>query len=312
MIKAVITGPTGIGKSKFVLDLAESLNAEIIGADSRQIYSEVTIGVATPPLEDLERIPHHLVKCKSITERYSVGQYYKDVKSIVEKHPHKNFVIVGGTGFYIKAITQGLVHLPDIDLIARNQASDELKSMGYQRFYESLQHIDPVAIEKIKPTDTHRLLRIKEIFIQTGKSWSSFLEEKLPALTRNPIVNLSRPRDELYNRINSRVISMIEEGWIDEVISLSEAGFNFTEPGLNSLGYPEIYAILKGGHMRDNGIPATIRDDLIELISKKTRNYAKRQMTFVRTQLPNTVEIPMEKGYDLEAICGKIKKNDFF
>lgn len=312
MIKAVITGPTGIGKSKFVLDLAEKLNAEIIGADSRQIYSEVAIGVATPPKEDLERVPHHLVGFKSIIDSYSVGEYYKDVQNIQNRHPNKDYIVVGGTGFYIKAITQGLVDLPQVELCARQKAREELEAMGHQLFYESLEKIDSIALDKVKPTDTHRLLRIKEVYLQTGKSWSSFISNRLPALASAPIIELSRPRDELYSRINSRVNEMIKTGWVDEVIGLSGAGFSFSEPGLNSLGYSEIHEILKSAHMVEKNVPKGTRAELIELISKKTRNYAKRQLTFVRTQIPNTFEIPIEKGYDLSAICEKIKKNNFF
>lgn len=312
MIIAIITGPTGIGKTQTVIQLANTFGAEIVNADSRQVYKDVHIGVASPSQEDYNQVPHHLFEFLPLEKSYSVGEYYQDVRALLDSNPDKKFLLVGGTGFYIKAIVSGLSNTPSIDMSIRSQVQTDIQERGLEEVFLEAQGIDPVACAKIPSTDNHRIGRIVEVYRQTGRTWSSFEDEKLPPLSSAPIFVLERPRDILYQRINERVLTMLEEGWLQEVKLLVSQGVDFELPGLNALGYKELGLYLQ---TRDNGesdFKNQEFEDLIQLISKKTRNYAKRQMTFMRTQLPETTAINLEKSGYFGRILKKIKKNDFF
>lgn len=304
MIIACITGPTGVGKSHHVIRLAKRLGAEIVGCDSRQVYQGVSIGVATPSQADLDFIRHHLVGFLPLDERYSVGKFYQDMQFFVQSD--KPFILVGGTGFYIKAIQQGLHQIPEIEPEVREYVRMELANQGLVSFRTRAAKIDPKAFEKIGHTDTYRLSRVVEVYEQTQKTWSSFLENKLPPLYQKDVYTLERPRNDLYQRINARVSSMIDAGWIDEIRTLSAKGYTFEEPGLNAIGYKEILNEIIDVPNREN-----VSQEVVDQIAKKTRNYAKRQMTFIRTQIQKTSSINMESPSEWETIVEKIKKKNF-
>ena len=271
----IIGGPTGVGKTNVAISLAEHYQAEIVNADSRQVYTELNIGVGKPTKEQLKAIPHHLIGHVSIHEPYSAGQYAKDALAIVDELFLKNRIVIvsGGTGLCLKAIMQGLDEFPDVSVEIVDRWTARWKEAGIEYLANTLEKIDPDYYAMVDRKNPMRLIRALSVSESTGKPFSSFRSN--PSMERAykifPIL-LERPREELYSRINQRVIDMLDQGWLEEARSL----FPFRHlKSLNTVGYKELFEVLEGKMELPEAIPK---------IQQTTRNYAKRQLTWWRNQ----------------------------
>jgi len=271
----IIGGPTGVGKTDVSLALARHYHTEIINADSRQVYAELTIGVGKPTTEELNSIPHHLIGHISIHQHYSAGQFAKDALAKIDfLFVKKNIVIVsGGTGLYLNAILQGLDEFPEIPNEVVDRWTTLWREEGVDVLMEKLKKLDPDYAASVDSQNPMRLLRALSVSEFTGKPFSSFQlnVKKERAFTAIPIL-LERPREELYDTINQRVLKMMDQGWMEEARSLLPWR---TLKSLNTVGYKELFQVLTGAMTWEEAVP---------LIQQTTRNYAKRQITWWRHQ----------------------------
>lgn len=268
-----VVGPTAIGKTALSIKLANYFKTEIISADSRQFFKEMSIGTAAPTEEELAAAPHHFIHHKSITEDYNVGAFEKEaLKKIEELHQKHDIVImVGGSGLYVDAVTKGLDYFPDVDPKIREQLNYTLKKEGLEALQLQLKNLDIVAYNTIAIDNPHRVIRALEICIGTNKPYSSFLnKEKNKRPFKTITIGLTADREIIYNRINKRVDIMVENGLIDEVKSLIE---HKHLNALNTVGYKEIFNAL------DN---TWSLDFAISEIKKNSRRFAKRQLTWFK------------------------------
>ncbi|WP_442920771.1 tRNA (adenosine(37)-N6)-dimethylallyltransferase MiaA [Mesoflavibacter sp. CH_XMU1422-2] len=268
-----VVGPTAIGKTALSIKLANYFKTEIISADSRQFFKEMSIGTAAPTEEELAAAPHHFIHHKSITEDYNVGAFEKEaLKKIEELHQKHDIVImVGGSGLYVDAVTKGLDYFPDVDPKIREQLNYTLKKEGLEALQLQLKNLDIVAYNTIAIDNPHRVIRALEICIGTNKPYSSFLnKEKNKRPFKTITIGLTADREIIYNRINKRVDIMVENGLIDEVKSLVE---HKHLNALNTVGYKEIFNYLDEKWTLDFAISE---------IKKNSRRFAKRQLTWFK------------------------------
>ena len=268
-----IIGPTAIGKTALSIKLAQYFNTEIISADSRQFFKEMQIGTAAPSNKELAAAKHHFIHHKSIHDNYNVGTFEKNaiarLNTLYKKH--NIVVMVGGSGFYVDAVTKGLDDFPEVDSNIRNTLNEQLKTEGLTTLQNQLKQLDKKAFETIAIDNPHRVIRALEICIGTGKPYSSFLNQKKKKRDFKTItIGLTATRDVIYNRINQRVDMMIENGLLEEVKSLTPyQNLN----ALNTVGYKELF-----NHLNDNWT----LDFAISEIKKNTRRFAKRQLTWFK------------------------------
>ena len=274
----ILVGPTAVGKTKVSVQLAERLDAEIISADSRQIYKYLDIGTAKPDPETLVRVPHHLIDTLELDEEYTAGRFASDARRCIEEifARERTPLVVGGAGFYIKALLEGLFEAPARDEEVRDNLKQRVRKEGIEPLYVEFQEIDPEYAEQVHPNDIQKVLRALEIYQVTGEPPSDHHEKEQPAL-QYPwrMIGLRRDRQQLYERINRRVDQMISRGLVEEVQALLDRGYTGEENSLQTVGYQEILASLQGE------IPL---DEAVSEIKKHTRHYAKRQMTWFRNQ----------------------------
>lgn len=276
----ILLGPTAVGKTGVSILLAKALKTEIISADSMQIYRHMDIGTAKPSPVELEEVPHHLINILSPEQSFSAGLFKEKASEIINDLHRKNKVpvIVGGTGLYIRSLTQGLFKGPSADWSIRQKLKDEEQIYGKEYLYKHLQDIDAEAAVKINPNDSRRIIRAIEVAMQGNKSISEF---HVTSTIRDPYdfvkIGLSRDRKELYRLIEERVDKMIEAGLLHETKNLLEM-----KPGrtaLQALGYKELGRYLQGD---------IILEEAVRLIKKHTKMYAKRQMTWFKKELDIT------------------------
>ncbi len=268
----VIVGPTAIGKTNLSVDLAKKYDCEIISADSRQFFKEMSIGTAKPTLEEMDGVVHHFVDFISIKERYTAGQFEKDVLKKLDSIFKKNnlAIMVGGSGLYVNAVCNGIDEIPS-DLDVRNKLNEELKDNGLDPLQEELSKVDAEIWKTINQKNPQRIIRALEVFRITGKPYSSFRKQKPKQRNFNLIkIGLNTDREIVYNRINKRVDLMLENGLLKEVESLIKyKDLN----ALNTVGYKEFFKYF------DNELTL---EEATELLKKNTRNFAKRQLTWFR------------------------------
>lgn len=279
-----LVGATGIGKSNLSLKLAEHFDAEIIGVDSRQIYRGFSIGTAQPDQQSLQRVKHHLVDFLDPRESYSAGSFCRDVKNILENNPQKNFILVGGTGLYIQSLMLGLPQIPEIPNSIRERLEQTISNEGLDTLYKNACVVDPEAMEKVEPNHASRIVRILEVFEATGRKLSEYQKERVGGIGEIPVFWLQRDRSELYKRIDLRVDQMLKDGWIQEVQELAKK-VPLDAPAWLSLGYRELLQAKNGAEIAS----------IVEEVKKKTRNYAKRQLTWFRWQVKN---VPIELDFE--------------
>ena len=275
MLLGAIVGATGVGKTDLAVQYAASHGAEIISIDSRQVYSGLSIGTAQPSSEQINAVKHHLVGFLPPTDSYNVARCVNDVQQILLAKPEQRFIIVGGAGLYINALMDGMSFLPPVSYEIREQLRVLHEKLGADSMYTRLRSVDPASAQRLNPTDIQRVLRALEVHEQTGKPWSSFLGQKKGGLGLFPVFWLDMERSELYKRIDHRVISMFEAGWLQETMLL-ERIYPANIPALQSLGYQTVILHLEG---------KLNKDELISAIQRETRNYAKRQLTWFRNKM---------------------------
>ena len=271
-----IQGPTAVGKSSLALKIAEELSTEIISADSRQVYKYLDIGTSKPTKEEQELIKHHLIDIVYPHEEYNAGMFIKDAEPIITGLYEKKKIplIVGGTGFYIKSLLEGLVEIPDIPKSIRNEFEKIAEEKGADNIHEHLKNIDPYAAKRIEKNDVQKMLRAIEVWEFTGKPISQFWKEQKTENKYNVFnILLTEKREILYQRIEQRVDKMMKKGLLEEVKELLKKGYKESDPGLITVGYREFYPYLK----KEKNL-----DDCISLVKQNTRNYAKRQFTWFR------------------------------
>jgi tRNA dimethylallyltransferase len=289
-----MVGATGIGKSALSLELAERFDAEIIGVDSRQVYKDFCIGTAQPDALSLKRVPHHLVNFLEPEKTFSAGAFCRAVKNLLTENPQKNFILVGGTGLYIQSLFLGLPKIPPVPEEIRNRLEILVEKEGPVSLYQKACAVDPELAETVEPNNAKRLVRILEVFEATGRKLSEFQKEREGGIGNYPVFWLQRDREVLYDRINARVDQMMRDGWLEEIREL-EKTVPLAAPAWQSLGYRELLGAKT---------PAQVQS-VLEDVKRKTRNYAKRQLTWFRWQLDCT-PVDMENK-PLECILGSLR-----
>lgn len=267
----VILGPTGVGKSELSCEIASYFDAEIISADSRQFYREMTIGTAVPDANQREKAVHHFVQFISVTEYYSASLFERSVLELLESlYKNGNLaVMTGGSGMYIDAVINGIDDIPDIDPEARQKYNEKFRTEGIESLRSELRVIDPEYYKAVDLRNHKRIIRALEIYESTGHRYSEFLSKKKVVRDFGTIkIGLKRDKEELYARINSRVEQMINMGLEQEAKDLYK--FRNLNP-LKSVGYREFFEMFDGKISREKAI---------ELIKRNSRHYAKRQMTW--------------------------------
>lgn len=274
---ALILGPTASGKTDLAIRLAERLDAEIVNADSMQVYRGMDIGTAKPSPDQLQRIPHHLVNIVDPEMNFSAADFRCEATRAINDITGrgKKVVIVGGTGFYIRALLQGLVDSPSGAVGVRRELEETAKREGNEALLRELARIDPVTAASLHPNDLFRVIRALEVYRLTGRPISQKrIEHGFSGdYYRTLKIGLALERRELYERIDRRVERMIAEGLVDEVKSLLNHGFSRCLKALRSIGYCQICAYLSDEYSLN---------EAVRLIKRDTRRYAKRQLTWFK------------------------------
>ena len=269
----VLAGPTASGKTATAIKLAKAFDAEIISADSRQFYKELSIGTAAPTAEELSQVKHHFVHNLSIEDKYDVADYEKDVLSFLKQYfKTKDIAIMtGGSGLFIDAVCNGLDEMPDISEEVRSRVTKMLEADGIEGLQREVERVDNDYFQVVDKQNPRRLQRALEVYYQTGKPYSTFRQRNVTKRDFD-IVKLAIlwDRDKLIERINKRVDLMMQQGLLDEVKSVyPKRHLN----SLNTVGYKELFDYLDG--------KCTL-EQAVEQIKIDTRQYAKRQMTWLR------------------------------
>jgi len=273
----LLAGPTASGKSKLAIKLAKHFNGEIINADSMQIYKEISILSSKPKKEDAKIVKHHLYGFKTVKKNFSTGHWLKMVIKKIEGQweSGKIPIVVGGTGLYFKALTNGLVNIPDIPKQLRNKIRNLHKRIGQKNFFEKLIKIDPISKKKIYPSDSQRSIRAYEVKQFTKKSIYNFIKKTKPNYKKNVFVKIfiNIPKDILRKNIEKRVDQMFEDGAVQETKKFLKMKIDKDLSACKIIGINEIKDYLSG---------KTTLAQTKELINQKTRQYAKRQFTWSR------------------------------
>jgi tRNA dimethylallyltransferase len=268
-ILGAILGATGSGKTELAVSIAQKLGAEIICMDSRQLYNGFRIGTAQPSAADLGAVNHHLVDFLPPEQQYNAAEFAKDVKNLLTQKPSAKFILVGGTGLYMQALCRGLDPLPISNMEIRERLKKHYEGKKRELYLDALR-VNPSIEGKIMQGDTQRLLRLLELKEQGYTLYEEY--HRVGGIGSIPSVWLDFPRDELYRRINERVVKMLKNGWVEEVAELSKT-VPANASAWQSLGYAELRNALE-----KNENPFSIT----ESVAIKSRHYAKRQITWFK------------------------------
>ena len=276
----LISGPTASGKSNFAINLAKKVNGEIINADSMQIYKELKILSARPFPKNYQKIKHHLYGFHNVKKNFSTGDWLKlSIKLIKDVKKRKKVpIFVGGTGLYFKALSEGLVNIPNIPISFRNKIREEHKKLGQKKFYKKLLKLDLISMNKINPTDVQRTIRAYEVKKFTKRSLHDWFKETKSFFNKDDFfkIYIDFPRKELIERINNRVKLMMKLGAINEVRRFIKLKVKKDKSVNKAIGVNEIKEYLNN----EKNLK-----ELVEKISIKTRQYAKRQSTWGRSNM---------------------------
>ncbi|MGV8878415.1 MAG: tRNA (adenosine(37)-N6)-dimethylallyltransferase MiaA [Sphingobacteriaceae bacterium] len=268
-----VVGPTAIGKTAMAIALAEYFHTEILSADSRQFYREMSIGTAKPSLQELETVRHHFINSHRITHEFNVGDFEKlgiNVLNQIFKN-HDIAIMAGGSGLYIKAICEGFDNLPKVNPNIRTLLNQELSREGIAYLKEKLKNADPVYYQKVDLQNPQRIIRALEVFEGTGQPFSAYHTHNKASRPFNLIkIGLNLPRETLYERINKRVDMMMDQGLVAEVTSLIP--YQHLN-ALNTVGYAEIFSFLSN---------EVNLQTAVNMIKQNTRRFAKRQLTWFK------------------------------
>ena len=267
----IVLGPTAVGKTDYSIDLALDCHSPVISCDSRQLFREMRIGTARPSDEQLARVKHYFIASHSITETYTAGRYEVEALALLEDlfKTHDTLVMTGGSGLYIDALCYGLDDFPDADPALRTSLMKRLEKEGLASLRHELRRLDPATAERIDPANRQRIIRALEVCIATGKPYSEFRSgrrKERPFTIRK--IGLTRPREELYARIDARVDQMMEQGLEEEALRLLPYR-NLS--ALNTVGYRELFRYFDGDYPLE---------EAVRLIKRNTRHYAKKQLTY--------------------------------
>lgn len=269
-----IVGPTAVGKTAYAIKLAKEIGTEIISADSRQFYKEMTIGTAKPNADELSQVPHHFIDSHSIQDFYSAGEFERDALDLLERlfQKYDTVVAVGGSGLYLKALWEGFDEMPEIKDGVRDQLNNEFAETGLEPLLQELKILDPEYFNKVDQSNHQRVIRALEVIRSTGQPFSAF-RNKDPKQERffdNVKIGLEMEREQLNQRIDARMDLMIESGLFEEAEKLySQKELN----ALQTVGYKEIFDFMDGQYDKD---------EAIRLLKRNSRRYAKRQMTWFK------------------------------
>jgi tRNA dimethylallyltransferase len=274
----LLAGPTASGKTALALRLAERLGAEIVSADSQQVYRYFDIGTAKPSAAELARVRHHLVSVVEPNERFSAAQFQRLADAAIAeiRSRAKRVLVVGGTGLYLRILLHGVISAPGANTKLRQQLEEEAARKGTAALHQQLAQVDPATAAEVKPTDLVRIIRALEIHQSTGMAVSEqrrrhrFMENRYPFV----LYVLSPPRDELYCAIDERAKAMFAGGLLDEVRSLVQRGFRDAAP-MRSVNYVQALAVVEGRMRLEEGIASA---------AQQSRRYAKRQLTWFRKE----------------------------
>jgi tRNA dimethylallyltransferase len=281
----IIVGPTAVGKTSFAISLAQHLKTEIISADARQCYAELSIGVARPSLEELSKVPHHFIASHSVNDTVNaqVFENYALAKAEELFKTHHSVVMVGGTGLYIKAFCEGLDLIPAIDPAIKEDIIKQYEKLGLRWLQKEVSVKDPMYWAIGEQQNPQRLMRALEVVLGTGASIISFQNKNKVTRPFNIVkLGLELPRAQLYEKINQRVFTMVENGLEQEVRNLAP---HFHLNALQTVGYSEWMPYFEG---------SLSKEKVIENIQQNTRHYAKRQMTWFKKDLDITWYSPNE------------------
>lgn len=310
----VIVGPTASGKTKLAIELAKIINGEIISCDSMQIYKEMNIGTAKPTIDEQKEIKHYLIDIVSPDERFSVSEYQKIAENAIEEIIHKGKVpiVVGGTGLYANSLIYGIKFLDiKFDEKYREELEKRVEQEGLKNLYEEAKKIDPEAMKNITQNDKKRILRVLEIYKQTGMTKTK--QDELSKLEETKyeykVFGINIEREILYKKINHRVDEMLEQGLVEEVKTIYKK-HKKTPTAMQAIGYKEVVEYL------NNNIS---EEEMIEKIKMETRRYAKRQITWFKKNKEivwlnglddrqNNIKIILEEYSGKEKQEGKEKK----
>jgi len=281
-----IVGPTAVGKTKLAIALADKLGTEIISADSRQFYREMTIGTAKPTLFELDQAKHHFIDTHSVEQYYSAGEFEREALATLDDlfKMHQNVISVGGSGLYLKALWQGLDDMPEIEEGIREQLNAEFQQTGLEPLLAELQEKDSSYFDQVDRHNHQRVIRALEVIRSTGEPFSSFRQNqpKEPRSFVNVKIGLEMERDKLYARIDARMDAMIAAGLFEE----AERLYPFRKMNaLQTVGYKEIFDLFDGKYDRE---------EAVRLLKRNSRRYAKRQLTWFKAD-------PEIKWFDAES-----------
>ncbi|PRY31745.1 tRNA dimethylallyltransferase [Spirosoma oryzae] len=274
-ILLVVAGPTAVGKTALCVRLAQQLGTEVVSADSRQLYRELSIGTAKPTPAEMDGIPHHFIGSHHITDPVTAGRYERECLTLLNElfTRHRVVILSGGTGLYINAVCFGLDDMPPVDATLRETLRLRWQQDGLAPLQEQLRQLDPVYAQTADLQNPVRVTRALEVCLGTGLPYSSFRQDK-PADRpfKSVLVALDRPRPELYARIDTRMDQMLSDGLLDEVRSL----YDYRQlPALQTVGYQEVFPYLDGTYDYD---------EMVRLLKRNSRRYAKRQLTWFHNQ----------------------------
>ena len=273
-----IAGPTASGKTALAIELCKRTSGEVVSCDSMMVYRGMDIGTAKPTIDEMQGIPHHMIDVADPDENYSAARYRDDARRVIDEIAARGHVPImcGGTGLYIDAVTRDMsfAQTPADDKL-RTRLEDELKARGAHAMHEQLEKVDPATAARLHENDTRRVLRALEIYYSTGVPMSQSAERagenrELYDLT---LIALNMPRDRLYSRINLRVDEMCQRGLFEEVSALLAGGLARGTTAMQALGYKEMAQALSG---------EITREEAISNLKQRTRNYAKRQLSWLR------------------------------
>ena len=283
----VILGPTAVGKTVYSIERALEYGSPVISCDSRQFYREMRIGTAVPSDEELARVRHYFIQDRSVTENYTAGMYEADAIDLIGRlfaEGHETLVVTGGSMLYIDALCYGLDDFPEVPMMLREHLMECLRDEGVEVLAEQLKELDPVTYDEIDISNGQRVIRALEVCLYTGQPFSSFKTRRFKE--RNftiEKIGLQRPREALYERIDARVLKMIDEGLVEEARRL----LPYRDlPALQTVGYRELFDYFDGKFDLETAV---------RLIQRNTRHYAKRQLTWWRRD-------PSIQWIDIESI----------
>lgn len=293
--RVMIAGPTASGKTSLAINLAEQMNAEIISVDSRQCYKHIDIGTAKPTLQQLSRVKHHNISVLDLTREDSVAAFLDRIKTyeteIIKKE--KNIIYCGGSTLHLQSIIRPLDDIPKTDPVNFDKLNREATEKGLGKLYQKLNSVDPDYAQRMDGMNRQRIIRALDVWMQTGKPFSSFHQNKKIVIPENlEVFILNHPRKELHQRINERTNMMVKQGLVQETEEIIRQGYKPELQSLQTVGYREVISFLKGD---------MIMDGVVKNIKTSTRRYAKRQITWFR-RWPSVAWIDMNSKTNKEIV----------